>query len=106
MVVSVAPRDLFWDYVISVPVEQGLRDETLVVISKEVPDVPVAMVLPLNLLVQRIVCCEDQLLRSKLVGCNIVAFGSCRLLDLFISDNERLVRELALVDEHVSIAHA
>ena len=73
---------------------------------------PVAMIVPANLLVESIILIEIQLLRTKLASrhhsitrnCCCVVVALTWLCNI-IRDKKRLICELALVDEHVCIAH-
>ena len=67
MEVIIAPCDSLWDHEVCVPVKKHFRREILVVISEQVSNVPIAMVIPLDALVQRIVSFELQCLGAKLV---------------------------------------
>lgn len=51
VVVIVAPGDFTWDHVLRVPVEKYVVHEGAVVTSEQISDVPVTMVVPLNLLI-------------------------------------------------------
>ena len=51
MEVLVAPCDSFWDHEVSMPVQKHFRCEVLVIVSEQVPDVPVTMVIPLDSLI-------------------------------------------------------
>ena len=79
---------------------------------------PVPVVVPLDLLVQSVVFFQDERLRAQLVLglllLLLLLFCSCRFLVVraflqrlsLLSHNQRLISELALVDEYVGIAHA
>ena len=68
--VIVAPRDLGWYNGLSVPVEERLRHKVLVVLSEKESDVPVAMIFPLDLLVQRVLAVQFEFLSPKFVSGN------------------------------------
>ena len=51
----------------SVPIQKGLRHEVLIIISEEVSDVPVPVVVPLDLLIQSVIFFEDERLCAQLV---------------------------------------
>ncbi len=67
MEVIIAPCDSLWDHEVCVPVKKHFGCEILVIVSEQVSDVPVTMVIPLDALVQRIVCFELQCLGTKLM---------------------------------------
>ena len=64
----------------SVPIQKGLRHEVLIIISEEVSDVPVPVVVPLDLLIQSVIFFQDECLRTQLV------LGLLLLLLLLVSD--------------------
>ena len=79
---------------------------------------PVPMVVPLDLLVQLVVFFQDERLRAQLVLglllLLLLLFGRSRFLVVraflqrlsILSHNQRLISELALVDEYICVAHA
>ena len=67
MIILITPRGPLRDDVSCVPVQKGLSHEVLIVVSKEVSDMPVPVVIPLYLLVQTIVFLKDECLGAQLI---------------------------------------
>ena len=105
MIVLVAPGSLLGNNVGRVPVKKRLRHEVLIVVSKEISDVPVSVIIPLDLLVQSIVLFKHESLRSQLILWLICSTG-CSFCLRLICHNERFVGQFALVDQDVRVAHA
>ena len=110
VIVLVAPWHFGRDDARRVPVQQSAGDEALVIVTEEVADVPVSMIVPLDLLVQGTVRCKAEDLGAELVvGFGFFSTISSGLLDrgcILVGDEEGLVRQLALVDQYVGVPHA
>ena len=116
MEVLIAPRDFLGYDVGRVPIKERLGHEVLIVLPEQVSDVPVAMVVPLNLFVEPAVFSECQRLSAQLVRLllfliTLLLLITATIRDIFgrlrvVRHDERLVSQFALVYEHICVPQA
>ena len=108
VVVIITPADFTRDHLLSVPVEQHIGDENAIVVAEKIPDVPVAMIVPLDFTIKSIVRAENQLLLAKLYllcgtglirdSCCVRTFVSSSCDHLLVIDQKRVIGKLATIN--------